>query len=68
MKTEAYRQAWKYACRRYKEERAKAQILGARSGIDFVRGSEVVFFHKNFRDPANYYVKMYSIDFFLKRL
>ena len=30
--------------------------------------SEVVFFHKNFRDPANYYVKMYSIEFFLERL
>ena len=38
--------------------------LGSRN----TRGLEVVFFHKNFRDPANYYVKMYSIDFFLERL
>ena len=41
VKTEAYRQAWKYACRRYKEERAKAQIPGARSGIDFVGAAAI---------------------------
>ena len=35
--------------------------------LDFL-GAQVVFFHKNFRDPANYYVKMYGIELFLECL
>ena len=36
VKTEAYRSAWKYACRRYAEERVKALKPGAKSGVDFL--------------------------------
>jgi hypothetical protein len=41
VKTKLYRQAWKYACTRYKEERAKAQIPGAKSGVDFVGAATI---------------------------
>lgn len=41
VKTDTYRAAWKYAYRRYAEERAKAKIPGAKSGVDFIGATKI---------------------------